>query len=127
MVDGTNGVISHRNLAKAKMNSNWACDPEGMRMLIVGDLGKACLFDISMGAKDDEDGDEEPISALYGDGSKPNSVPGSGIKKKSGYNSPPKYLKVLNRPYDGEFSPIKASGESNGRVPMKWTIEKNWF
>jgi len=60
MIDGTNGVISHKNLAKAKMNSSWACDPEGMRMLIVGDMGKGCLYDISMGANDDFDDFTEP-------------------------------------------------------------------
>ena len=119
MIDGTNGVISHRNLAKAKMNSNWACDPEQMRMLVVGDLGKACLFDISMGAKDDIDVSEEPLSALYG-GSKGNSVPGSAIKKKQGYNSPPKYLKAHQKTYDGgELSPIKVSiDDASGRAPM---------
>lgn len=52
MVDCTNGAISHKNLELAKMNSNWACDPEEMRMLVVGDVGRAVLFDISMGAKD---------------------------------------------------------------------------
>jgi hypothetical protein len=52
MVDCTNGAVSHKNLALAKMNSNWACDPEEMRMLVVGDVGRACLFDLSMGAKE---------------------------------------------------------------------------
>lgn len=50
MVDCTNGAISHKYLGLAKMNSNWACDPEEMRMLVVGDVGRAVLFDISMGA-----------------------------------------------------------------------------
>ena len=40
------------------MNSSWACDPEGMRMLVVGDIGKGCLFDISMGADDENDDDD---------------------------------------------------------------------
>ena len=48
MVDCTNGAISHKYLGLAKMNSNWACDPEEMRMLVVGDVGRAVLFDISM-------------------------------------------------------------------------------
>jgi hypothetical protein len=51
MIDATNGEISHKNLAKVKMNSNWACDPDEMRMLIVGDVGGARLYDISMGAE----------------------------------------------------------------------------
>ena len=51
MVDCTNGAISHKYLGLAKMNSNWACDPEEMRMLVVGDVGRAVLFDISMGGK----------------------------------------------------------------------------
>ena len=50
MVDCTNGAISHKNLGLAKMNSNWACDPEEMKMFVVGDVGRAILFDVSMGA-----------------------------------------------------------------------------
>jgi len=53
MVDGTNGIVSHFNVAKAKINSSWACDPQEMTMFVVGDVGKACLYDISMGAKDE--------------------------------------------------------------------------
>jgi hypothetical protein len=52
MVDCTNGAISHTNLGLAKMNSNWACDPEELQMLVVGDVGRAVLFDVSMGAKE---------------------------------------------------------------------------
>jgi hypothetical protein len=55
MIDATNGETSHKNLAKAKLNSNWACDPKEMRMLVVGDIGRACLYDISMGAFDAPD------------------------------------------------------------------------
>ena len=50
MVDATNGVISHKNLARAKMNSSWACDPEEMKMFVIGDVGRARLYDISMEA-----------------------------------------------------------------------------
>lgn len=55
MIDATNGETSHKNLAKAKLNSNWACDPKEMRMLVIGDIGRACLYDISMGANDSSD------------------------------------------------------------------------
>ena len=55
MIDATNGETSHKNLAKAKFNSNWACDPQEMKMFVVGDIGKACLYDISMGALDAAD------------------------------------------------------------------------
>jgi len=50
MIDATNGVISHPNLAQVKMNSNWACDPVNLTMFVIGEVGKACLFDISMEA-----------------------------------------------------------------------------
>ena len=50
MIDATNGVISHKNLAKAKMNSCWACDPVEMKIFVVGDVGRARLYDISMQA-----------------------------------------------------------------------------
>ena len=48
MIDGTAGVISDRNVAMAITNSSWACDPYRLRMLVVGDIGRGCLFDISM-------------------------------------------------------------------------------
>lgn len=64
LIDATNGVISHYNLAMAKTNSSWACDKFRMRMMIIGDTGKAALFDISMGSNEnanlrifDSDGD----------------------------------------------------------------------
>jgi len=50
LIDATNGVISHYNLALAKTNSSWACDKFKLRMMIIGDTGKASLFDISMGS-----------------------------------------------------------------------------
>jgi WD40 repeat protein len=52
MVDCTNGAISHKNLGLVKMNSNWACDPHEMTMFVVGDVGRAILFDISMGGRE---------------------------------------------------------------------------
>ena len=47
IVDASNGTIAYEYVAKAKINSNWACDRENQRILIVGDVGKACLFDMS--------------------------------------------------------------------------------
>lgn len=47
IVDASNGTVSHEYVAKAKFNSNWACDKENQTMLVVGDVGRACLFDIS--------------------------------------------------------------------------------
>ena len=55
MIDATNGETSHKNLAKVKLNSNWACDPNEMRMFVVGDIGRACLYDNAMGACDASD------------------------------------------------------------------------
>ena len=118
MIDGTNGVVSHKNLAKAKMNSSWACDTDGMRMLVVGDIGKGCLFDISMGANDEVD-DDEPSSAML---AKKDGV----SKKRQIYKSPPKFMKNYHsRDYGGDFSPLK--GGDGTRVPMKWKVLKDWF
>jgi hypothetical protein len=47
MVDATNGSVAHEYVAKAKVNSNWALDKDNQRLLIVGDVGRACLFDVS--------------------------------------------------------------------------------
>jgi len=51
MVDASNGTVANDFVAYAKINSSWACDEENQTMLIVGDVGKAALFDISMGSK----------------------------------------------------------------------------
>jgi hypothetical protein len=37
-------------LANVEINSSWAIDAAKLRILVVGDVGKACLFDCSMGA-----------------------------------------------------------------------------
>ena len=47
IVDATNGAIAYEYVAKAKINSNWAVDRNNQRMFVIGDVGKACLFDIS--------------------------------------------------------------------------------
>ena len=49
-VDVSNGMIAHDHLGQVQMNSNWACDEENYRVLVVGDLGKAILLDCRMGA-----------------------------------------------------------------------------
>lgn len=50
VVDATNGNVAHEYVAKAKVNSNWAVDKDNLRIFIVGDVGRACLFDISLSA-----------------------------------------------------------------------------
>lgn len=47
IVDASNGTIAYEYVAKAKINSNWAVDKENQRLLLVGDVGKACLFDMT--------------------------------------------------------------------------------
>ena len=47
IVDASNGAIAYEYVAKAKINSNWAVDKLNQRLFVVGDVGKACLFDIS--------------------------------------------------------------------------------
>ena len=46
IVDASNGLIVYEYVAKGKINSNWACDKDNQTILIVGDVGKAQLFDI---------------------------------------------------------------------------------
>jgi len=49
MVDISNGMVVNEFVAHVKVNSSWACDALNNKVLVVGDLGKAALFDISMG------------------------------------------------------------------------------
>ena len=48
-------------LAVVKINSSWALDAAKMHMLVVGDTGKACLFDCSLGAKQSYVGRQKPV------------------------------------------------------------------
>jgi hypothetical protein len=118
MIDGTNGNLSHKNLAQAKMNSNWACDPQEMRMLVVGDVGRACLYDISMEAHDEQM--KNPSDMFRGNGK--NTKGGANGKKKmtARYTSPPKYARFQDQHSRGASS-------MGGKMPMKWPIVKNWF
>ena len=50
-VDVSNGAIVNEYLAMVQMNSSWAIDPCSYRMMVVGDQGKAILFDAAMGCK----------------------------------------------------------------------------
>ena len=107
MIDATNGVISHTNLAKAKINSSWACDPYEMQAMVVGDVGRACLFDISMNAK--VKGKNSTMRP--GVQTRPSRRVLSSQKQESvvRYNSPPKYAK---------------GGRDD---PIEWQIKKDWF
>jgi len=53
MVRHVSGELSHPNVAEARTNSSWACDPYKLRMLVVGDNGEGRLYDISMGGKEE--------------------------------------------------------------------------
>ena len=44
-------MIVNEYLAMVQMNSCWAMDPNSYRMMVVGDQGKAILFDAKMGAQ----------------------------------------------------------------------------
>lgn len=50
-LDAQLGTCYAENIAEVQANSNWALDKENMRLLIVGDLGKAILFNIEMGSR----------------------------------------------------------------------------
>ena len=118
MIDGTNGNISHKNLAQAKMNSNWACDPQEMRMLVVGDVGRACLFDISMEAHEEMHRNPTDMGRSAGKNAKGAS---SGKKKMMArYTSPPKYAR-----FQDHYS--RGGSQTTGKIPMKWPVVKNWF
>lgn len=49
MVDISNGIVVNEFVAHVKVNSSWDVDKLTCRAFVVGDLGKAALFDISMG------------------------------------------------------------------------------
>lgn len=44
------GQLINQGVAQVKINSTWALDTINLRVLIVGDVGRATLFDCSMGA-----------------------------------------------------------------------------
>lgn len=48
--DSSVGSLVNDNLAQVRINSNWAIDPFNMSIFIVGDTGKATLYDCAMGA-----------------------------------------------------------------------------
>lgn len=47
VIDASNGSIAYEYVAKVKMNSNWACDKENQKLFVVGDVGKAIVFDMA--------------------------------------------------------------------------------
>ena len=49
-VDVSNGMIVSDYLAMVQMNSSWAIDPYNYSIMVVGDQGKAILFDAKMRA-----------------------------------------------------------------------------
>ena len=51
-VDVSNGMIVNEYIAMVQQNSSWAIDPATYRLMVVGDSGKAIMFDARMGAKD---------------------------------------------------------------------------
>jgi hypothetical protein len=48
IVDVTNGTVAYECVANVKINSNFACDKENQRLFVVGDIGRACLFDMKL-------------------------------------------------------------------------------
>ena len=41
IIDASNGNIAYEYVAQARLNSNWACDRQTGRVLVVGDMGQA--------------------------------------------------------------------------------------
>ena len=102
-VDVSNGMIVNDFLAMVQMNSSWAIDPYNYYMMVVGDQGKAILFDASMGAV--------PKSARE---SKPFNYFQFEVKQKKTVHT--KRVPV----YHSYIDP--ATGERD-----KWRVVRNWF
>ena len=84
------------------MNSRWAIDPFSYHMMIVGDQGKAILYDVTMGAK---------------------------LKKRkvTGCN---RYLSdevVEKRAVHTKRVPVYVPEIDSAGEPVKWRIVKSWF
>ena len=48
-IDTMLGAVTHERIATVKVNSNWAIDPNTMKLFVVGDVGRAVMFDARMG------------------------------------------------------------------------------
>ena len=45
-IDISNGEVIAAFVAYMKINSNWACCPDQQKVFVVGDMGRASMFDI---------------------------------------------------------------------------------
>lgn len=101
-VDVSNGMIVNDFLAMVQMNSSWAIDPETYRIMVIGDQGKAVLYDASMGAVLKHKKRKQKHAFDY------------QVKEKRSINTKrvPVYLAQTDR----------ASGDKE-----KWRVIKDWF
>ena len=51
LIEAMNGSVYLRDIAIVQTNSSWACDIENYEIFIIGENGKAALYDISLGCK----------------------------------------------------------------------------
>ena len=101
-VDVSNGMIVNDFLANVQMNSSWAIDPFTYHMMVVGDQGKAILYDARMGATFKKPKDKQ--SNMY--------MADEPEKKTVHTKRVPVYNPVVNA----------VTGE-----PEKWKTLVNWF
>lgn len=101
-VDVSNGMIVNDFLAMVQMNSSWAIDPYNYLMMVVGDQGKAILYDASMGARIKNKKKKEVNFFSY------------AVKEKKAVHT--KRVPVLST----FTNPV--TGEKN-----KWRVVRNWF
>jgi hypothetical protein len=52
VIDLSIGSITNSSVAQIKINSTMAIDTQNMRALVIGDTGRAIMFDCAMGAND---------------------------------------------------------------------------
>uniref|UniRef100_A0A7S3FXW8 Uncharacterized protein n=1 Tax=Strombidium rassoulzadegani TaxID=1082188 RepID=A0A7S3FXW8_9SPIT len=122
MIDGTNGVISHENVATGMINSSWAVDPLKVTMFIIGDTGKACLYDMSMGARDQMTVIDQRVA------SKQRVTAPRVPPSRQSMRSPPR----LQRTTESKFLKIGSGSnasraQDNQRKFSQWTLLKPWF
>ena len=109
-VDVSNGAIVNEFLAMVQMNSSWAIDPVSYKVMVVGDQGKAILFDASMGCK-----------VRTATGSDSNHGGGDGTTNNNGFAKEVKAVQSKRVPvYQPNIDP--ATGDKE-----KWHVVRSWF
>ena len=115
-MDASNGSIAFEYVGKAKINSNWAVDKHNQRVLVVGDVGKATVLDISF------------INATSESFHKANRMQPSRLDKNKSYISNMS-AGFMDETFDSNFLDSKKSGVNSPPVKrlLRWPTVKPWF